>query len=64
MRKLKLREAVTVRGLDYWNRESWIKFSPHNQPGWWWDTGNDLIPIDINIVDVKESVMVQYLVIT
>lgn len=55
MNKLFLTDEVIVRGPDYWGRESWIKFSHHpgSKPGWWWDTGEALVPIDIRIAETK-----------
>ena len=51
MNILKLRETVTVPGRDVWGRESWIRFSATDKPGWWWKRPDrKLVQINFDIV--------------
>lgn len=55
MNKLFLTKPVMVTGLDYFGRKTWLTFEPNpeQKPGWWWDTGRTIVPIDINLATTE-----------
>lgn len=47
---------VTISGRDFLGRDSSITFTPHDKPGWWWNTKyHGFIPIDHRIARYKKG---------
>lgn len=53
MKRLILTKPIIIQGLDYWGRNSFIEFHPYGKNGWYWDTGNGIVPISYEIVERK-----------
>ncbi len=41
-----LTDVVSCSGLDYWGHPSTITFTPMAERGWWWQTADEVLPID------------------
>jgi hypothetical protein len=49
-------DEVVIPGKDFLGRSSIITFTPHDQPGWWWDTRyHGFVPIDHRIARYKKG---------
>ena len=49
-------DEVIIEGRDFLGRSSTITFTPHDQPGWWWNTKySGLVPIDHRIARYKKG---------
>ena len=56
IQRKQLIDTVVIEGKDFLGRSSTITFTPHDQPGWWWDTKySGFVPIDHRIAKNKKG---------
>ena len=44
-----MKKPLSLEGKDFWGRRAKITFSPTTKEGWYWNTGNHIVPIDHRI---------------
>lgn len=61
MQKLSLTKEVLISGSNLFGRPAYLRLTPCSEPGWYWDVGTNIVPINRKLVRIKKNrVVLQY----
>jgi len=58
MQKISLVKEVLISGPNLFGRPAFIRFTPCSAPGWYWDVGTNIVPINNQLVRIKKNRLV------
>lgn len=61
MQRLLLSKEVKINDFNLFGRPAFIYLTPCSEPGWYWDIGTDLVPINQSLVQLRKNrIVLQY----
>lgn len=61
MQKISLTKEVLINGPNLFGRPAYLRLTPCSEPGWYWDVGTNIVPINRKLVRIKKNrVVLQY----
>lgn len=61
MQKISLTKEVLINGPNLFGRPAYLRLTPCSEPGWYWDIGTNIVPINRKLIRIKKNrVVLQY----